>query len=34
MITIGYSTRKTNPQYQEILKKSCFIETFSPQIDI
>jgi hypothetical protein len=23
MITIGYSTRKTNPQYQEVLKKSC-----------
>jgi len=23
MITIGYSTRKTNPQYQEYLKKSC-----------
>ena len=23
MITIGYSTRKNNPEYQEILKKSC-----------
>ena len=23
MITIGYSTRNSNPQYVEILKKSC-----------
>jgi glycosyltransferase involved in cell wall biosynthesis len=23
MITIGYSTRKSNPEFQEYLKKSC-----------